>query len=102
MSEALGLLTRMGADGISALVSALNGGAVLPAIVFVGLAFTLAAWAAATVAARSIAAHPAQRVSVELRSQPRDADLRVLIWQINPDAPGHIRSRAPGGRLSFV
>ncbi|MCU1475629.1 MAG: hypothetical protein JWQ64_322 [Subtercola sp.] len=94
MSEALGLLSRVGADAVSALISSVNGDPLPPAIVFVGFAFTLAALIAMTVAVRATSARPSQGTTAGHRTPQRNADLRVLISQSNPDAPGHIRARA--------
>lgn len=77
-----------------------SGDALIPALVVLGF---IGASAAATVliaeVVRARAFLPGGSGPTPLREVE---NLRVLVAHSKPDAPGHVRSRAPGGAIAIV
>ena len=98
MTAALDLLMRVLA---SIEVVVLGGGGPVSALVLVGLLGAATALVAVGVAqvVLTLCGLTATRPAVPLRE---GAETRLLVWNRDPDAAGHVRSRAPGRVLTAV
>ncbi|WP_423923327.1 DUF6412 domain-containing protein [Frigoribacterium sp. 2-23] len=98
MTAALDLLMRLLA---SIEVVLLGGGGPVSALVLVGLLGAATALVAVGVlrVVLTLCGLAGTQPSVPLRER---ADTRLLVWNRDPDADGHVRSRAPGRVVTAV